>query len=104
MSTITITEQEYNELRQKLAEATVEYDLMLKILYHQLPKDGSIIEVPFKALEVTDIIVGTRVDRDRQVVEVKRIDETKESKPHTVTVDDPGPLFVQQLSLPFEEV
>lgn len=104
MNTITITEQEYRELQEKLAEATAEYDLMLKILYHQLPEDGSIIEVPIEAIESTSITVGTRFDPDRRVVEVKRMDETKESKPRSVTVDDPGPLFVQQLSLPFEEV
>lgn len=104
MKTVTITEQEYHELRQKLVEATAEYDLMLKILYHQLPEDGSPVEVPFEVIENTDITVGTRADPDRRVVEVKRMDETKESKPSTVTVTDPGPLFVQQLSFPFEEV
>lgn len=104
MKTITITEQEYNELRQKLVEATTEYDLMLKILYHQLPEDGSPVEVPFEVIENTNIVVGTRADPDRKVVEVKRLDEAKESKPRTVTVEDPGPLFVQQLSLPLEEV
>lgn len=104
MKTVTITEQEYHELRKKLVEATAEYDLLLKILHHQLPEDGSSIEVPFEVIENTDITVGTRVDQDRRVVEVKRMDETKEWKPRAVIADDPGPLFVQQLSFPFEEV
>lgn len=104
MSTITITEQEFRELRQKLVEAAAEHDLILRILCHQLPEDGSSIEVPLEAIVNDNTSVGVRVDLDRGVVEVKRMDETKEPKPRVEIADDPGPLFVQQLSLPFEEV
>ena len=104
MSTITITEQEYRELCQKLVNVAAEHDLMLKILCHRLPEDGSPIEVPIESIVNDDTSVGVRVDWDRREVMVKRMDETKEPKSRVEIADDPGPLFVQQLSLPFEEV
>lgn len=91
MSDITITEQEYQEIRENLIEATV----MLKVLYHLLPEDGSSVEVPFEVIYNTDTTVDAVVNGDRRVIEVKR---------GAVTATDPGPLFVEQLSLPFEEV
>lgn len=104
MSTITIPEQEYRELCQKLVEVAAEHDLMLKILCHQLPEDGSSIEVPIEAIVNDNTSVGIRVNWDRRAVEVKRVDETKEPKSRVEIADEPRPLFVQQLSFPFEEV